>query len=65
MTLRLAREEAILAGASAGVSVCAAARVARALGAGAAGQRRLAPDTGRNYLSTYFDAAWRSGCRGV
>lgn len=58
MTLRLAREEAILAGGSAGVAVCAAIRVAIALGAG----RRvvtIVPDTGRNYLSTYFDVAWR------
>jgi cystathionine beta-synthase len=63
MTLRLAREEAILAGASAGVAVCAALRVARDLGEG----RRvgtLVPDTGRNYLSTYFDEAWRAK-RGV
>ncbi|HEY3819530.1 MAG TPA: cysteine synthase family protein [Polyangiaceae bacterium] len=59
MTLRLAREEAILAGGSAGVAVCAAIRVARELGAG----KRvvtIAPDTGRNYLSTYFDEAWRA-----
>jgi cystathionine beta-synthase len=59
MTLRLAREEAILAGGSAGVAVCAAIQVARELGPG----RRvvtIVPDTGRNYLSTYFDPAWRS-----
>ena len=58
MTLRLAREEAILAGGSAGVAVCAAMRVAKALGPG----KRvvtIAPDTGRNYLSTYFDPTWR------
>ena len=63
MTLRLAREEAILAGGSAGVAVCAAIRVARDLGPG----RRvvtIVPDTGRNYLSTYFDDAWRAR-RGV
>ena len=63
MTLRLAREEAILAGGSAGVAVCAAVRVARELGPG----RRVVtvvPDTGRNYLSTYFDDAWRAQ-RGV
>jgi cystathionine beta-synthase len=63
MTLRLAREEAILAGGSAGVAVCAAIRVARGLGTG----KRvvtIVPDTGRNYLSTYFDAAWRAK-RGV
>lgn len=59
MTLRLAREEAILAGASAGVAVCAAICVAKTLGPG----KRvvtIAPDTGRNYLSTYFDEAWRA-----
>jgi cystathionine beta-synthase len=58
MTLRLAREEAILAGASAGVAVCAAIQVARQLGRG----KRvvtLVPDTGRNYLSTYFNDEWR------
>jgi cystathionine beta-synthase len=63
MTLRLAREEAILAGGSAGVAVCAAIRVARELGAG----KRvvtIVPDTGRNYLSTYFAEAWRAK-RGV
>jgi cystathionine beta-synthase len=63
MTLRLAREEAILAGASAGVAVCAAVRVARALGPGKR-VATLVPDTGRNYLSTYFDEAWRAR-RGV
>jgi cystathionine beta-synthase len=58
MTLRLAREEAILAGGSAGVAVCAAIDVARQLGTG----KRvvtLVPDTGRNYLSTYFNDEWR------
>jgi cystathionine beta-synthase len=58
MTLRLAREEAILAGGSAGVAVCAAIEVALELGEG----KRvvtLVPDTGRNYLSTYFDEEWR------
>ena len=63
MTLRLSREEAILGGGSAGVAVCAAIQVARALGPG----KRvvtLVPDTGRNYLSTYFDDAWRAR-RGV
>ncbi len=63
MTLRLAREEAILAGASAGVGVCAAVRIAKELGPG----KRVVtiiPDTGRNYLSTYFDDAWRKK-RGV
>jgi cystathionine beta-synthase len=63
MTLRLAREEAILGGGSAGVAVSAAIRVGTELGPG----RRVVtiiPDTGRNYLSTYFDPAWR-GSRGV
>jgi cystathionine beta-synthase len=58
MTLRLAREEGILAGASGGVAVCAAIELARQLGRG----RRvvtLVPDTGRNYLSTYFNDEWR------
>ena len=58
MTLRLAREEGILAGGSAGVAVLAAIRVALGLGPG----KRVAlivPDTGRNYVSTYFDQAWR------
>ncbi len=63
MTLRLAREEAILAGASAGVAVCAAIRVAQELGEGKR-VATLVPDTGRNYLSTYFDDAWRAK-RGV
>jgi cystathionine beta-synthase len=59
MTLRLAREEAILAGASAGVAVSAAIRVGCELGPG----KRvvtIVPDTGRNYLSTYFDPKWRA-----
>jgi cystathionine beta-synthase len=59
MTLRLAREEGILAGGSAGVAVCAAIEVGKKLGPG----KRIAvivPDTGRNYLSTYFNGAWRA-----
>jgi len=58
MTLQLARREAILGGGSAGVAVCAAIEVARKLGRG----KRvvtMVPDTGRNYLSTYFDDEWR------
>jgi cystathionine beta-synthase len=58
MALRLAREEAILAGGSSGVAVCAAIEIARQLGPG----KRvvtLVPDTGRNYLSTYFNEEWR------
>jgi cystathionine beta-synthase len=56
--LRLAREEGILAGASSGVALAAAIDVARELGPG----KRvvtMVTDTGRNYLSTYFDSAWR------
>ena len=63
MTLRLAREEAILVGGSTGVAVSAALRIARELGPG----KRVvtvAPDTGRNYLCSYFDADWRSA-RGI
>jgi len=59
MTRRLAREEAILAGGSAGVAVTASIEVARRLGPGKRVVTLLA-DTGRNYLSTYFDAAWRA-----
>jgi len=58
MTLRLAREEGILAGGSAGVAVFAAIEVARRLGPGKRVVTLLA-DTGRNYLSTYFNRAWR------
>lgn len=56
--LRLAREEGILAGASSGVALVAALRVAAELGP----ERRvvtMVTDTGRNYLSTYFDPEWR------
>jgi cystathionine beta-synthase len=58
MTLRLAREEAILAGGSSGVAVQAAIQIARDLGRGKRVVTVLA-DTGRNYLSTYFSEAWR------
>jgi len=58
MTLRLAREEGILVGGSAGVAVHAAVTVARRLGPGKRVVTLLA-DTGRNYLSTYFSRAWR------
>jgi cystathionine beta-synthase len=56
--LRLATEEGILAGASSGVALAAALRVAAELGPG----KRvvtMVTDTGRNYLSTYFDPDWR------
>jgi cystathionine beta-synthase len=58
LMLRLAREEGILAGASSGVALVAALQVAAELGRG----KRvvtMVTDTGRNYLSTYFDAEWR------
>jgi cystathionine beta-synthase len=58
MTRRLAREEAILAGGSAGVAVTASIEIARRLGRGKRVVTLLA-DTGRNYLSTYFNPAWR------
>ena len=58
MTLRLAREEAILVGGSAGVAVHAALVVAKRLGPGKRVVTLLA-DTGRNYLSTYFNREWR------
>jgi cysteine synthase len=56
---RLAREEGILAGGSTGLATYAALEVARRLGPG----KRvvaIAADTARNYLSTYFDATWRT-----
>lgn len=57
-TLRLAREEGILAGASSGLALAAAMRVAAELGRGKRVVTMI-PDTGRNYLSTYFDPEWR------
>lgn len=57
MTRRLAREEGLLVGGTAGASVFAAARVAQEL------KKEdllvvLLPDTGRNYLSTIFNDEW-------
>src|SRR4051812_48487873 len=53
----LARKEGILAGGSSGTAVAAALRYARRLG-----PRdlvvALCPDTGRNYLSKFFDDRW-------
>lgn len=57
MTRRLAREEGILAGGTAGASVFAAAQLAKTL-------KKddllvvLLPDTGRNYLTTIFNDEW-------
>ncbi len=59
MMLALARQEGILAGTSSGVAVCAALVVAARLGEG----KRvvtIVPDTGRNYLSSCLDPAWRT-----
>ncbi|BCY11768.1 pyridoxal-phosphate dependent enzyme [Actinoplanes sp. L3-i22] len=57
MTRRLAREEGILAGASTGTAVVAALRVAQGLHPGSL-VVVLAPDSGRAYLSKYFDDGW-------
>src|SRR3954447_14995937 len=54
---RLAREEGILAGGSAGTSLVASIEVAKRLGGG---KRVLTmiPDSGRNYLSKFYDDNW-------
>jgi cystathionine beta-synthase len=57
MARRLAREEGILAGGSAGTTVWAALQVAQGLGAGAT-VLTMIPDTGRNYLSKFYDDNW-------
>src|SRR5881409_40358 len=54
---RLAREEGILAGGSAGTTVWAALQIAARLGAGAQ-ILTIIPDTGRNYLSKFYDDNW-------
>jgi cystathionine beta-synthase len=54
---RLAREEGILAGGSGGTSLWAALSVAERLGPDAH-VLTLIPDTGRNYLSTFYDDNW-------
>jgi cystathionine beta-synthase len=54
---RLAREEGILAGGSGGTALWAALRVAERLGTDA-DVLTLVPDTGRNYLSTFYDDNW-------
>jgi len=54
---RLAREEGILAGGSAGTTIWAALRVAERFGAEAQ-ILTMIPDTGRNYLSKFFDDNW-------
>jgi cystathionine beta-synthase len=54
---RLAREEGILAGGSSGTSVWAMLEVARRLGQEARVLTML-PDSGRNYLSKFYDDNW-------
>ncbi len=54
---RLAREEGILAGGSAGTAVAAALKYARRLEPGSV-IVALLPDTGRNYLSKVFSDDW-------
>lgn len=57
MTRRLAREEGLLVGGSAGTAIMAAVRYARRLPSGAVVVALLA-DTGRNYLSKIFSEQW-------
>ena len=54
---RLAREEGILAGGSAGTTVWAALEVAKDLGPEATILTVL-PDSGRSYLSKFYDDNW-------
>jgi cystathionine beta-synthase len=54
---RLAREEGILAGGSAGTTIWAALEVAKRLDP-AARILTIIPDTGRNYLSKFYDDNW-------
>jgi cystathionine beta-synthase len=54
---RLAREEGILAGGSGGTSVYAALEVARRFGPDAR-ILTMIPDTGRSYLSKFYDDKW-------
>ncbi|GAA1866788.1 cystathionine beta-synthase [Pseudonocardia ailaonensis] len=54
---RLAREEGLLVGGSAGLAVAAALRVARELGPGNT-VVALLPDSGRAYLSKYHSVDW-------
>jgi cystathionine beta-synthase len=54
---RLAREEGILAGGSAGTTLHAAIEVARRFGPEAR-ILTMIPDTGRNYLSKFYDDNW-------
>ena len=53
----MARREGVLVGGSAGTAVAAALRYARRLSADDV-VVALCPDTGRNYLSKFYDDAW-------
>ena len=57
MARRLAREEGLLVGGSAGMAVAAAVKYARRLGPGKL-IVALLPDSGRNYLSKIFSDRW-------
>jgi cystathionine beta-synthase len=57
VTRRLAREEGLLAGGSAGTTVWAAMEVARSLGPGST-ILSMFPDSGRSYLSKIYDDNW-------
>jgi cystathionine beta-synthase len=57
VTRRLAREEGLLVGGSSGTAVAAALRLAAELGPDDLVVAIL-PDSGRNYLSKYFDDEW-------
>jgi cystathionine beta-synthase len=57
MARRLAREEGLLVGGSAGTAAAAAVKYARRLRPGAV-VVALLPDTGRNYLTKIFSDAW-------
>jgi cystathionine beta-synthase len=54
---RLAREEGILAGGSAGSTIWAAQQLAQRLGAGKT-VLTLIPDSGRSYMSKFYDDNW-------
>jgi cystathionine beta-synthase len=54
---RLAREEGLLAGGSAGTTVWAAMEVARRLGSDAT-VLTMIPDSGRSYMSKFYDDNW-------
>ncbi|MGH1561950.1 cystathionine beta-synthase [Mumia sp. DW29H23] len=60
MTRRLAREEAMLVGGSAGMAAAAAVRLARELDDPEAVIVVLLPDGGRGYLTKVFDDEWLS-----